>query len=251
MTVFSRTSQIFLAAFTPVHKLLPVNPSRNMKELDSRLRAAGIGKVAFLRHGKTTPSTGTDYDRLLTDEGRSQARQAGLVFGRGLNPYFSTALVSPAPRTMETAEIYLSNADAHASLLPIDILYDGTMQPKGSELFRKIGYAPLSSYLENDDDDVRIPSQLILGAYANSCVESIMDQVSPLTLEDVLPSNRPFSTLLMVGHAVYLPAAALAVCNLLDCQDSENVILKTNTREAEGYLVDWQEKSVKLLSRDE
>jgi hypothetical protein len=251
MTVFCRTSQFFLAAFAPVHKLLPVHPSRNLNVLDSILRAAGIGKVVFLRHGKTAPSAGTDFERSLTEEGRSQARQAGLVFGRGLNPYFSKALISPAPRTTETAEIYLSSADAHATLLPIDILYDGTMQPKGSELFRKIGYAPLSSYLENDNDDIRIPSQLVLGSYANSCVESIIEQVSASTLEDASPSNRRFCTLLVVGHAVYLPAAALAVSNLLDCQDSENTILQTNTREAEGYLVDRHEKSVKHLSRDE
>jgi Histidine phosphatase superfamily (branch 1) len=207
--------------------------------------------VAFLRHGQTAPSIGTDFERLLTEEGRSQARQAGLVFGRSLKPYFSTALISPAPRTTETAEIFLSSANANTTLQPIDILYDGTMQQKGPELFRKIGYAPLSSYLENDDDDIRIPSQLVLGSYANSCVESIMEQVSASTSEDVSPSNQPSYTLLVVGHAVYLPAAALAVCNLLNCQDSHNIILQTNTREAEGYLIDCQEKSVNYLSRDE
>jgi hypothetical protein len=152
---------------------------------------------------------------------------------------------------METAKIYLSNADANATVLPIDILYDGTMQPKGSELFRKIGYAPLSSYLENDDDDIRIRSQLVLGSYANSCVESIIEQISASTPQAVLPSYPPFYTLLVVGHAVYLSAAALAVCSLLGCHDSKNIILQTNTREAEGYLIDRQAKSVKYLSRDE
>lgn len=250
MTAFHRTSHIFLAAFAPAHKLLPVNPSRNLEDLASILDAAAIRRVAFLRHGKTGPSTGKDFERLLTEKGRLQAEQAGRAFGKALNPYFSLALVSPAPRTMETAEIFLSNSDASPTLVPIDILYDGTMQPKGSELFRKIGYAPLNSYLENVEDDTRSVSQQILGSYANSCVEAIMDQVSSSDFQEETQSDENRRTLLIVGHAVYLPAAALAVSGLLDCYESENdVILLTNTQEAEGYLVDKIERTVTILSR--
>ncbi|KAG7338603.1 histidine phosphatase superfamily branch 1 protein [Nitzschia inconspicua] len=168
MTVFHRTSQIFLAAFAPAHKLLPANPTRNLDDLSSVLNSASIGRVAFLRHGETAPSTGGDFERILTEEGRSQARQAGRGFGKELNPYFSVCLVSPAPRTMETAKIFLLNADANSVLAPIDVLYDGTTQPKGAELFQKIGYASLDSYLRNHDDVIRTTSQEVLGSYANS-----------------------------------------------------------------------------------
>lgn len=246
MTVFHKTSRLLFAAFAPAHKLLPVQPSRDFQDLSALLRKAGIARVAFLRHGKTAPSTGVDFDRLLTDEGRHQAKQAGLAFGKDLNPYFSTALVSSAPRTVETAEIFLESCDARTTISPNDVLYDGTMQPKGSELFKQIGYAPLSSYLENDDDEIRQASQQILGAYANSCVETIMDTVAASTGK---PPRIPDASLLIVGHAVYLPAAALAVSSLVDCPTTQDVILHTNTIEAEGYLVDIETKEVTPLTR--
>lgn len=248
MTVFYRTSRVLLAAFAPAHKLLPVKPSRNLQDFSALLRDAGIGRVAFLRHGKTAPSTGIDFDRLLTDEGRDQAKQAGLAFGKGLNPYFPTAPVSSAPRTVETAEIFLANSDTDATPIPIDVLYDGTMQPKGSELFKQIGYAPLSSYLEHDNEAIRRASQQVLGTYANACVETIMDTVS--SSAKASPSE-PSASLLVVGHAVYLPAAALAAASLVGCAATQDVVLQTNTKEAEGYLVDLERKEVTSLSRGE
>ena len=48
----------------------------------SALEKANISKIVFLRHGQTRPSTtGVDFDRLLTDDGKEQSREAGLSFG--------------------------------------------------------------------------------------------------------------------------------------------------------------------------
>lgn len=78
-----------------------------------------------------------------------------------------------------------------------------------------------------------------------------MEQVSQTAsqLNDE-PENASMQTLLIVGHAVYLPAAAMAVCSLLDCpRTSENVILQTNTQEAEGYLINKLEGTATNLVR--
>jgi Histidine phosphatase superfamily (branch 1) len=130
--------------------------------LQSRLHEAGVGKIAFLRHGKTAPSVnGVDFDRLLTAEGRQQATDAGRIMSQDLLPFYPRCLVSPAPRTMETAQLFFqavaaatctNNAVAddlasiNIQLGPILTLYDGTMQPEGSRLFRQLGYAPLCLY---------------------------------------------------------------------------------------------------------
>jgi hypothetical protein len=56
------------------------------------------------------------------------------------------------------------------------------------------------------------------------------------------------STLWMVGHAIYLPAAALGAASLAGCRDQE-VILSSNTKEAEGYLIDLENCTVECISR--
>jgi hypothetical protein len=108
---------------------------------------------------------------------------------------------------VESAEIFLSNLNAIANLVPIDVLYDGTMQPEGFKLFKQLGYAPLRDYIENENDECRIPSQEILGTYAISCVEAMIDTVS-----DPAQSNPDtVCTLMMVGHAV------LSSCSCISC----------------------------------
>jgi Histidine phosphatase superfamily (branch 1) len=75
--------------------------------LESRLQLAGVAKIAFLRHGKTAPAkNGVDFDRLLTDEGRQQAKDSGRIMAKHLVPFYPRCLVSPAPRTMETAQLF-------------------------------------------------------------------------------------------------------------------------------------------------
>jgi hypothetical protein len=236
------------AAFCKMHELLYQLPLKSYNnQLRSALQKANISKIAFLRHGNTAPSTtGHDFDRRLTNLGREQAQQAALAFGYDLRPFFSPLLVSPAPRTMETAEILLAAANETTRLQPIPTFYDGTMQPKGSVLFQKLGYAPLMDYLDNENDQERLDARDVLSAYAHSVVESIVETVTEAS--PISPSS-PSTTLWLVGHAIYLPAAALGVASLVGCQDV-SAILSTNTREAEGYLLDLSRLSAEYLSRE-
>jgi hypothetical protein len=120
MTAFFRTSQLFLAAYA--YKLFPVNPTKDVTKIRSVFENANIGRVLFLRHWNTAPSTtGIDFDRILSCEGRDQAKQSALKFGIHLNPFYPSVLVSPAPRTVESAKIFLSNSNAIANLIPIDV----------------------------------------------------------------------------------------------------------------------------------
>ena len=76
----------------------------------------------LLRHAKTVadpPLGGTDFDRVLAPRGRRDATALGRLFageGEGLGPELkgvarpAVALVSPAARTMATAELVLSAA---------------------------------------------------------------------------------------------------------------------------------------------
>jgi hypothetical protein len=52
------------------------------------------------------------------------------------------------------------------------------------------------------------------------------------------------------GHAIYLPAAALAVASLADCdKDAIEILLSTSTQEAEGYLIDLETSKIQYLAR--
>ena len=56
-------------------------------------------------------------------------------------------------------------------------------------------------------------------------------------------------TLVVVGHAIYLPAAALFAAEALGCdQKGRSQILGCDTQEAEGYLVE-PDGTVSLLRR--
>jgi hypothetical protein len=131
-----------------------------------------------------------------------------------------------------------------------EILYDGTMQPKGSQLFQKIGYAPLSDYLGASDDDDRRSAQTVLGDYAANVSKVILKAtIKSSHLRNVDAGERG-STLWLIGHAIYLPAVALHVASLLNCDSGQELILSTNTQEAEGYLLHIDRREVELLIRD-
>jgi broad specificity phosphatase PhoE len=245
MTAFSRTFRVLAAAFAQIHPQLPGKSTNNLDLFLGTLKEANITRIAFLRHGKTGPSmTGKDFDRLLTPEGREQALTAGRIFGRDLKPFFSPLLVSSASRAVETAQLFLksSDDDDKADLRIVEELYDGSIQPKGSALFRKMGYAPLRDYLESENETDREDARSVLGEYAHTAVDAIMD-----TAASSEPSKSP-STLCFVAHAVYLPASALGVATLVGCKDID-IAFSANTREAEGYLIDIPSSTVLYLSR--
>jgi broad specificity phosphatase PhoE len=241
-----RTRLLLNLAFSHIYDWLPPCGSNSFR---SACEKAGVSKIGFLRHGKTAPKPPNthDFDRLLTDQGREQAQEAGASFGQDLKPFFPTLLVSPAPRTVETAELFLKSAHAKedCKLKPVQGLYDGTMHPKGSLIFQKIGYAPLTDYVECEDDEDREMSRKLLGLYA----ETVVDAMNTVLLE-ANPTEEHDFTMWMVGHAIYLPAAALGVATQLDCSESGlAVILSSNTKEAEGYLIDVGNSEAVYLSR--
>lgn len=229
-------------------------------EFRDRLIRAGIHRVGFLRHGNTLPSpTGIDFDRVLSDTGREQAAEAGSSFGRQNTPFYHTMLVSPAPRTMETAEIFSQRAaeeqDRSVTLKPISALYDGVMQPNGSAIFKKIGYAPLSAYVDNKEDIDREQMRLLLSDYAFQVITAIHHTVLPDSAESSLQiglqGSAAIGTILwIVGHAIYLPSAALGVAYLIGSDDSaKEIIMNTITGEAEGYLIHTTDTTVHYLKR--
>ncbi len=246
MSAFSRTMRVLTTAFAKLQPLLPGRSIHNLDTFVGTLEQSNISKILFLRHGKTGPSpTGKDFDRLLTAEGRDQARDAGHVFGKKMQLLFSSLLVSSAPRTVETAKLFLdaySGDQLRPELQIIPELYNGTMQPKGSALFKKIGYAPLRDYLENNNQEYRNDAQSVLGPYAYTVIDAIMD-----TAVKSQPSTSP-STLVVVSHAIYLPAAALGVASLVGCKDVK-MTLDVETKEAEGFLIDISCAKIDYLSR--
>ena len=248
-----RTQWVLNLAFSHsnVHEWLL--PSTGGEAFRSLCGKAGVSRVAFLRHGRTAPKpeNGIDFDRLLTEEGRDQAREAGSSFGSELKPYYSQMLVSPAPRTMETAKLLLGAANVpptSCNIKPVQSLYDGTMQPKGSQLFQKLGYAPLRDYVDSSDAKDREVSRSLLGAYATTVIDTMVDTMQSSAAASATSVDD--GTLWMVGHAIYLPAAALGVASIVECDEAGiETILSRNIKESEGFLIDIRQSKVSYLSR--
>lgn len=243
--------------------------------IQNALLGSNINKIAFIRHGNTS-SAAVDFDRALTDLGRTQSRAARASFGiEELYPYYKKgAICSSAPRCVETAQLFLdlssqkvkdgAKEECKRSSPPIKLyseLYDGTMQPEGSRLFRSIGYAPLRKYLMNQNELDAEAARCVLGGYAHVSLNVILDIVAKDNQEEIISTKANASstgeTLLFFAHAIYLPSAALAFATSVGCgcrrtgNDGVDLILDTNTEEAEGYCVNVDTKTVSLLSRPE
>lgn len=233
--------------------LFPVSlPSLDRNDVLEKLQNAGISKIAFLRHGKTAaPIDGVDFNRMLTKEGKEQSKEAGRVFRSKIMPLFPIVVASPSPRTMETAQLFINEIDSNndfINIVPLQIIYDGTMQPGGNAIFKKLGYASLLEYLHNQSDMVdRVKAQDLLGNYFLDVTHAIMNLFD--SLDSATPVKKD-STLLVVGHAIYLPAVAFGIAKLLRSDnESIDVVLKSITGEAEGYLVDLRTLQINYLAR--
>ena len=256
---------------------LPIDAATQVTSIDDHLTPpqirntfleSGITKVAFIRHGNTSPAS-VDFERTLTEVGRTQARIAGASYGTKLHPFSDEAICSSAPRCVETANIFLESLaetlvqqqqqqqqqqdlsmseESNITKLSLQSqLYDGTMQPEGSRLFNEIGYAPIRSYLANKNLDDADAARVVLGKYASSSLD-IMYDLAQEGKKLVIPNERDIGrTLLFFAHAVYLPSAALSLAAALDCYDGLDLILDTNTKEAEGYCIDIFNENVSLL----
>lgn len=173
----------------------------------------------------------------------------------------NVALCSSAPRCVETADLFLKSVfetvqqdDSDECIAPQlrlrlqDELYDGTMQPAGSRLFAEIGYAPIRAYLANENLDNAEAAKTVLGSYARSSLGIILRTAS--IESHVAKANVDIDkTLLFFAHAVYLPSAALALAAAIGCHHGMGLMLDTNTKEAEGYCIDIDNKTVSLLCR--
>lgn len=235
----------------------PLAPS----EIQTTFLESGISKVAFIRHGNTAPAP-IDFERTLTDLGRAQSRAAGASYGIDLYPFCDEALCSSAPRCIETATLFLKSLEetmqqdnhgeyAMPKLSLQDDLYDGTMQPEGSRLFKKIGYAPVRSYLDNENQDDAEAARIVLGNYARSSLDTMFNAATKERNHNATPGVDVCRTLLFFAHAVYLPSAALCLAAALDCNNGMDLIFDTNTKEAEGYCIDIDvdKENVSLLRR--
>jgi hypothetical protein len=124
------------------------------------------------------------------------------------------------------------------------------MQPKGSQLFQKLGYAPLRDYLDSEDATDRQVARTLLGAYAHTVVDTILEAIKSWPSSSTLLTTSPGATHWLIGHAIYLPAAALGVASLADCdEDSIELLLSTSTKESEGYLIDLDTSKSRYLAR--
>lgn len=252
----------------------------------ARLSTLNIDKIAFLRHGNAPSFPDLlDFDRTLSSLGKRQCASSAAAFKSTLlEPIYSTIVCSPSPRTIETAKIFLINTDTDSAegevgkngsslndqrtytYYSIDGLYDATMQPSGNALFQKHGYNPLRAYLEDDNENDRYEARRVLGGYAQIFLDA-MDGAIGVDMD--LPSTSTCSmsdeglssyndndnvndtqTLLFVGHAVYLPSAVLGLNSVLGgfSKDYLDLVLDTNTKEAEGYLVNLRKREIELLT---
>lgn len=187
---------------------------------------------------------------------------AGSTYGAEiLTPFYRQSLCSPAPRCVETANLFIQSAlvadaaaiEGGAPELDLEtVLYDGTMQPSGSRLFKKIGYAPLRSYLDNPNIEDADIARDVLRGYSRDVikiVESTINAAPSCARDD---GGIDQNTLLIFGHAIYLPSAALGIAAICGCdRQGEDIILSTNTNEAEGFLIDVERRKVSLLCRPE
>jgi phosphohistidine phosphatase len=98
-------------------------------------KTKGSRTLWLLRHAKAVtdpPSGGSDFDRVLAPRGRRDAAALGRLFaghGEGLGPALrgvplsQVALVSPAARTAQTAELVLGAMAEAPELRLVDDLY--------------------------------------------------------------------------------------------------------------------------------
>ncbi|KAJ1444739.1 hypothetical protein M885DRAFT_626841 [Pelagophyceae sp. CCMP2097] len=218
--------------------------------LDGKISKALRGtrtNLALLRSGRAAPAVARadDFGRQLTDEGRAQARAAAAKFGDSLRPFHDFAIVSPAPRAIETAELFLADAvPGHAiEVERVKLVYDGCFTDAGKAAFDRLGHAPLIDYLTEETLDGGKRHLVEYAEDVATCVVQFLEGADRAPAHD--------RTLLIVAHAAYLPALAILIAEALDAKlEDLPTILDCNTEEAEGYLVSHDGTLVRLERED-
>lgn len=161
-----------------------------------------------------------------------------------LVPIAPLVACSPAGRCVETANIALAEGElveggkSAFELVTCPSIYDVMMQPNSSsDIWKKLGYAPLRAYRDGGKAVVDR-----LEAYADTC----LNEIAGVAARNSGSGDGERRTLVVCGHAIYLPSMALALANERQIdQAALDSILDFNTTEVSGHLV--KSDSVELL----
>ncbi len=201
-------------------------PSRRCSSTSTLPELLRVPRIVFVRHAKTNSidEAGSDLARALTSAGWEQCRLTHntwlpLVQARG--PIHQLVLSSSAQRCEETAKGILGR---EIEWRGVEGIYDGSLQPQGSELFERFSYNSLRVYHDGGGKD-------FLDAWAASVVEAMQEEVA-----DLGPSD---ATLFVFGHSIYNNALALRLAELMGLGEAHrDLILDTSLQETDGFLLD-------------
>lgn len=172
-------------------------------------------RITFVRHANTGKAE-KDEDRRITPEGEHQASRRRELLG---NPSFNKALVSPLERTAQTARLI---AGSNVQMESIRALFTDDDPAKDiiNAMFGKLKYSSLRTYHDQSEP----ADWLALQDYAARTIEKIGNHI---------PNDAEDFHLLVVGHAVIVPAYGLATVE--GCEEFAKIFLDINLGECEGY----------------
>lgn len=175
----------------------------------------------FVRHAQAD-SLGSSPDqidvaRVLAPDAKAHiaTKRNGWICTEGLDTIIQAnsmpqnwhVVSSPASRCIETAK-FLFMID-ELMILPVTFLYDGLRSEEFADLYSQFAHTPLQKCLE--------ANQMAVRAYGQSALEEIV-----CTVEDFFYIN----TVVVVGHAIGLGAAALELAEMreLDVTELLNIV---------------------------
>ena len=193
--------------------------------------------VALIRHGNTGAAA-VDVERELTSRGHQQAAAASASYIKEMAvPIAAVAFSSPASRCIDTLGRVLAS-HPRVAIEPIQEIYSGAIQPEGSALFARVGYAPLASYHAEQE------ATEYLDQYAATVLRAVARCVSDNPLLQAAgrsythSKDRERATLCIAGHAVYNSAVALQLAVLRGHSAADlDAIRHYNVQEACGFWV--------------
>lgn len=240
--------------------------------------------LAFIRHGNTLSAAKdhpggdaeADFERVLSDKGREQARLSAQSFLLG-NVITSVPLVvhSTAGRARQTAELMFGEPACEArfgacrrelSFRPANTIYPGvdSRASPNAELaaavvetekyFSQISYAPLSRYFD------RGCTEDVWREYAEHVLEEVLSiiddgliqrpEVLAIAATEAKDNSGTYTCVCVFGHAQYSQALALRVAMAIGLEMEQVArIAEITLGEAEGILVTPSGGVVQLLRK--
>lgn len=175
-----------------------------------------------IRHGKAPQVQGQgDLERQLGQVGHEQAVARRKAMG---NPKFNLVLSSIAGRAVDTGSV-LANV-GYGQIIKLPELYPDTDSDMGAEMdtfFRRedLGYAPVARYLDAGAHVVMEHARKAWQAVFDAQVEWGDDHI------------------LVVGHAVCLPAMGMAACG--ENIEGRELLAGANLGECEGFRITFRD----------